>query len=66
MSKGLQMETKGNVYCMGIQCPVKNQCLRYTSGIVATMHDGTLDKFVRKCTNQKKFVQDKAKIVNGR
>ena len=66
MSKGLQMETKGNVYCMGIQCPVKNQCLRYTSGIGATMYDGTLDKFVRKCTNQKKFVQDKTKIVNGR
>lgn len=60
------MKTKGNVYCMGIQCPVKNQCLRYTSGIGATMHDGTLDKFVRKCTNQKKFLQDEARVVKGR
>ena len=60
------METKGNVYCMGIECPVKNQCIRYTSGIDATVCDGTLDKFVRKCTNQKKFIQDKTKIVDGR
>ena len=59
------METKGNVYCMGIQCPVKNQCLRYTSGIGATMYDGTLDKFVRKCTNQKMFVQDDIKNVDS-
>lgn len=60
------METKGNVYCMGIECPVKNQCIRYTSGIDSTVCDGTLDKFVRKCTNQKKFIQDKTKIVDGR
>ena len=51
---------------MGIQCSVKNQCLRYTSGIGATMCDGTLDKFVRKCTNQKKFLQDEARVVKGR
>ena len=56
------METKGNVYCMGIQCPVKNQCLRYTSGIGATMRDGTLDKFVRKCTNQKMYMQDEENV----
>lgn len=57
---------KGNVYCMGIQCSVKNQCLRYTSGVGAAMYDGTLDRFVRKCTNQKKFLQDESRIVKGR
>lgn len=43
----------GNTYCMGIECPVRNRCLRYTSGIDAKINDGTLDKFERKCTNQK-------------
>lgn len=65
MLKELQMETKGDVYCMGIQCPVKNRCIRYTRGISATVCDGTLDKFVRKCTNQKKFIQDETKVVDG-
>lgn len=59
------MKTKGNVYCMGIQCPIRNRCLRYTRGIGATMYDGTLDKFVRKCINQKMFVQDDIKNVDS-
>ena len=56
---------KGNVYCMGIQCPVKHQCLRYTKGTGATMRDGTLDKYIRKCTNQKRFIQDSENVKKG-
>ena len=59
------MKMKGNTYCMGIECPVRNRCLRYTSGIDAKINDGTLDKFERKCTNQKKFVQDDSRTVDN-
>ena len=60
------IKAKGNTYCMGIECPVKNRCIRYTRGISATMYDGTLDNFIRKCTNQKNFIQDKTNVVDGR
>ena len=40
--------------CMGVECPTKNQCLRYT-------HGGT-KRTIRKCTNGKKFLQDKSRI----
>lgn len=52
----------GKVYCIGMQCPVKNTCQRYTKGIDATMYDGTTDRYIRRCTNQKKYVQDKTRI----
>lgn len=58
------IKTKSNTYCMGIECPVRNSCLRYTSGIDAKINDGTLDKFVRKCTNQKKFIRDKTIVCS--
>ena len=58
------MKTKGNIYCMGIKCPIKTQCLRYTKGLGATMYDGTEDKYMRNCTSQKKFVQDSETINN--
>ena len=45
-------------FCMGVKCPIKKQCLRYTKGLVATESDGTKDKFIRSCTNQKKYLQD--------
>jgi len=51
-------------YCMGIKCPIKKQCLRYTRGLVATENDGTEDKYMRNCTNQKKYVQDSNNINN--
>jgi hypothetical protein len=51
---------------MGIHCPIKNQCLRYTRGVEAVITDGTTAKFFRRCTNQKKFIQDEAKVVKGR
>lgn len=49
-------------YCMGIKCPIKKQCLRYTKGLVVTEGDGTKDKYVRNCTNQRKFLQDDKNI----
>lgn len=57
---------KGYIFCMGVHCSIKNQCLRYTQGLGATMYDGTLDSYVRKCTNQRMFVQDLNNIVKGR
>lgn len=29
------------------------------------MYDGTLDKYIRKCTNQKRFVQDSNNVKKG-
>lgn len=60
------MKREGKVYCMGIQCSIRNQCLRYTEGLGATLYDGIKDTFVRKCTNQRLFVQDTNNIVKGR
>lgn len=54
-----------NLYCMGVQCPVKKQCLRYTQGKVAMVTDGTTDAYLRKCTNQKKFIQDSNNVKKG-
>lgn len=51
------MAKKGNIYCMGIQCAVKNQCSKYIDGIGATVYDGTNDKYIRKCTNQKHYIR---------
>ena len=49
-------------YCMGVECPVKNGCLRYTKGLGATMHEWTDDRFVRRCTNQRLYVQDSDRV----
>jgi len=57
---------KPNFLCRGEQCSVKNTCLRYTSrngGALNTIGGYTE---IRKCTNQKKYVQDETKIVKGR
>lgn len=50
------------VFCMGSRCPIKKQCLRYTNGLIATESDGTKDKYVRNCANQKMFLQDDKNI----
>jgi hypothetical protein len=52
---------KNDIFCMGVQCPVKKQCLRYTKRIDTAGHCG----FIRKCTNQRLYVQDKDKIVES-
>jgi hypothetical protein len=51
------------VYCMGIECPIKKQCLRYNDGLRATVSDGTRDKYLRKCTSQKKYIQDENNVL---
>lgn len=45
-------------YCMGIECPVKQQCRRFIDGLEAGISDGTQVRFFCKCTNQKKFLKD--------
>lgn len=50
------------VYCMGHECSVKNTCLRYTQGLCVTVSDGCEDKYMRKCTSQKKYMQDERKV----
>ena len=44
-----------NISCLGAECPVRNTCKRYT---------GRKGVGIRKCTNQRGFVQDESKI-NG-
>ena len=53
-------------YCIGIQCPVKCQCKRYTHGVRLQVNDGTTARFMRKCTNQKQFIQDEDNIIKNR
>ena len=50
------------VYCMGHQCTIKNTCKRYTHGLNVTVSDGCDEKFMRKCTLRKRYVQDETKI----
>lgn len=50
------------VYCMGHECSVKNTCKRYTSGLCVEVSDGCTEQFMRKCTSQKRYVQDETKI----
>lgn len=44
------------MFCKGVECAVRNTCLRYTKGID---QDG---KHIEKCTRQKRYVQDKTKV----
>ena len=50
------MSGKAKIYCMGVHCPVRNSCMRYTAGRGATMYDGTIDRFIRQCRNEKLYV----------
>ena len=51
----MRKENMGNSHCLGVHCPVKNQCMRHTH-----LWDG----IIRKCSNQRLFLQDTEKI-NG-
>lgn len=42
-------------YCMGVQCPVKKTCKRHTQRAEGFFRESDA---MRKCTNQKKYVQD--------
>lgn len=50
----------GKTFCKGEHCPVSRQCLRYTQGLGATIYEGSEDKFINSCTNQRKFEKDDA------
>jgi hypothetical protein len=54
-----------NIYCKGIQCSVKNRCLRYTSRIGGALNTIGGYTEIRKCTNQNKFVQDINSVKKG-
>lgn len=52
-------------YCIGAECAVKNTCLRYTEGRNLIVGDGCDSAtFIRKCTQQKKYVQDIYNVNN--
>ncbi len=46
---------KNEIGCLGAECTIKTQCLRYTT------YQG---EKIRKCNNQRKFVQD-TNNING-
>lgn len=50
----------GKTFCKGEHCPVRRQCLRYTQGLGDTIYEGSEDKFINSCTNQRKFEKDDA------
>lgn len=52
-----------NTYCYGEECAVRTTCLRYTLGL-SSIKNGN-DKYFRKCTSQKKYVQDKTKVKSA-
>lgn len=45
-----------NKGCLGVHCPIRNQCQRYTFP--------NAEGVIQKCRNQRLFVQDREKI-NG-
>jgi len=45
------------IYCKGEQCSVKNTCERYTK-----RDKNSSDGVIRKCTSQKRYVQDADKV----
>lgn len=46
-------------YCLGVECPVRNGCKRYNDGreILDSLANLSF-VFMRKCTSQKKYIQD--------
>lgn len=46
-----------SLWCIGVECPVKNTCFRYLKGLVEKQ-DKSENNFMRKCTNQKKYIRD--------
>lgn len=45
---------KKMVFCMGVECPVRNTCKRYTTHNQAPI--------IRKCSNQRRYLQDRSKV----
>lgn len=51
------MQEKTHIFCRGEECPIHNQCLRYTKRNEVTQCIGGYT-VIRKCTQQKRFLQD--------
>ena len=49
------------LYCKGEECPIKNQCQRYTKRGTVTQCIGGYNE-IRKCTLQKRFLQDPDRV----
>lgn len=51
-------------YCLGAECSVKHTCLRFTSFKGMLVKDGDGGCVIRKCTLQKKYLQDVNNVNN--
>lgn len=49
------------LFCKGEECPIRNQCQRYTKYVTITQSVGGYT-VIRKCTSQKRFLQDSDKV----
>lgn len=55
------MKREIRVFCQGIECPVRNTCLRYTK--YAERHTcGCEYQIVFKCRNQRHYLQDESRV----
>lgn len=52
---------KSHIFCKGDECPIRNQCLRYTKRDDVTNCIGGYS-VIRKCTQQKRFLQDESRV----
>lgn len=52
-----------NIYCYGVECPIRKACLRFTNGRTIEVNDGMKIEFIRKCTSQKKYIKN-TKVVD--
>lgn len=55
------MQKKTYIFCRGEECPVRNTCLRYTKRNETTNCIGGYT-LMRKCTHQKRFLQDENNV----
>lgn len=47
-----------DTFCLGVECPNKYTCLRFTSFKGRIVKDGDGGKVMRKCTNKRRYLQD--------
>lgn len=54
------MKEKTRIFCSGYECPVRCTCLRYTKR--DEMKDGKEYMLIRKCTTQRRYLQDENNV----
>ena len=57
------MQKNTHIFCRGDECPIRKQCLRYTKRNEVTQCVGGYT-LMRKCTQQKRFLQDERNVNN--